>query len=40
MYLLVAEVEGDSMDELYEEVKKVINNNSGEFMWVPSNEQL
>ena len=36
----VAKVEGDLIDEIYEKVKNVIMENSGEFMWMPSNEQL
>ena len=35
-----AKVEGDSIDDIYEKVKNVIMENSGEFMWIPSNEQL
>ena len=35
-----AVVEGDSLDDLYNKVKAVIHEQSGNYIWVPSTDTL
>lgn len=37
---LAAIVQGDSLEEIYEQVKQVIEDHSGSFIWIPSKEKL
>ena len=38
--LLVAVVDGDSLQDIYSKVKNVIHEQSGNHMWVPSSESI
>lgn len=38
--LLAAIVEGDSFEEIYHKVKRVIEDLSGPYIWVPARERL
>jgi len=37
---ITAIVEGDSLSDVYSKVKSVIHEQSGNFIWVPSSENL
>lgn len=37
---VIAIVEGDSLNDIYTKVKNVIHEQSGNYIWVPSNETL
>ena len=36
----IAIVEGDSLADIYSKVKNVIHEQSGNYIWVPSNENI
>lgn len=38
--LLTAIVQGDTLEEIYEQVKQIIEDQSGPFIWVQSKEKL
>jgi hypothetical protein len=39
-FVVVAIVEGDSQSDVYSKVKEVIYEQSGNYIWVPSNDSL
>lgn len=38
--ILAAIVQGDTLEEIYEQVKQIIEEQSGSFIWVQSKEKL
>lgn len=39
-FLFVAIVQGDTLEEIYNHVKQIIEEQSGSYIWIPAKEKL